>query len=95
MRLRWKHFLVYLGACAGIIAAASIAFRGVAVRAAYSHMGGMMTAMMPGVTRPVHLETVLSPNAASPAHLPARGDQREHVRATDVPPLGANAAVFT
>jgi Signal transduction histidine kinase len=50
MQLRWKLFLSYLGACAVIIAAASIAFRGVAVRATYSHMGGMMTTMMPGVT---------------------------------------------
>lgn len=48
MQLRWKLFLSYLVACVVIIAAASIAFRGVAVRAAYSHMGGMMTSMMPG-----------------------------------------------
>jgi histidine kinase len=48
VQLRWKLFLSYLVACVVIIAAASIAFRGVAVRAAYSHMGGMMTSMMPG-----------------------------------------------
>lgn len=50
MQLRWKLFLSYLVACAVIIAGASIAFRGVAIRAVNSHMGGMMTAMMPGTT---------------------------------------------
>jgi histidine kinase len=50
VQLRWKLFLSYLVACAVIIAAASIAFRGVAIRAVRDHMGGMMTSMMPGAT---------------------------------------------
>jgi len=50
VQLRWKLFLSYLVACAVIIAAASVAFRGVAIRAVRDHMGGMMTSMMPGAT---------------------------------------------
>lgn len=50
MQLRWKLFFSYLVACAVIIAAASVAFRGVAIRAVRDHMGSMMTSMMPGAT---------------------------------------------
>ena len=50
MQLRWKLFLSYLVACAVIIAAASVAFRGVAIGAVRDHMGTMMASMMPGAT---------------------------------------------
>ena len=53
MALRWKLLVSHLAVLIVGLLVASLSFRGVAVRATSSHMGGMMAGMMPGVFRGV------------------------------------------